>query len=245
MITIAPQKMKKIDLIRNLEKYSTFNLKMFSEIIKKDRNYAKLAIYRLKKENLVFELEKNKYTLNKEPLIIASNILWPSYLSCWSALRYHNLTEQLPQTFTVLTTKTRKKKEINLENSKVKFIQTKPQYFFGYKKERYGDFDIFIAEKEKALIDSALFKELSFSEICEIIKNNKEDLDIDLLVGYLIKIKNSSLIKRFGFLLDFLGIDKYHKLKGFINYNYIPLDYALVKKGKKDKKWGVIKNVEL
>jgi len=106
--------MKNVIIINELKKYPVFNLKILRDIIEKDSNYSKLVVYRLKKNNLIFEIERNKYTVNKDPLIISSNIIWPSYISCWSALRYYNLTEQLPQNVFVLTTRSRKKKEIKV-----------------------------------------------------------------------------------------------------------------------------------
>lgn len=237
--------MKKLELIRELEKYPVLSLKTVKETIKKDSRYAKLVVYRLKKEKLIFEIEKNKYTLQKDPLVVASNITWPSYVSCWPALRYYNLTEQLPQVIFIITTRARKNREINLDNSKIIFIKTKPKYFFGYKKERYGNFNIFIADKEKALIDSALFRKISFSEISEIVKNNRDELNENIIINYLIKIKNKALIKRFGFLLDKIGADNYDKLGKFIDFKYIPLEYAIKAKGGKNKKWKIIENVKL
>ena len=237
--------MKRINLIRKLERYTVFNLKTLKQIIEKDNNYAKLVLYRLKNDKLIFEIEKNKYTVNKDPNIVASNIIWPCYISFWSALRYYNITEQLPHIINVITTRTRKKKEINFRGTKIIFTKIKPKYFFGYRKERYHDFNIFIADKEKALIDSALFKKISFSEICSTVKGSIDDIDKDLLVSYLIKIGNKALIKRFGFLLDKSGVSRYKKLKKFIDYKYIPLDYALKAKGEKNKQWKVIDNVRL
>jgi len=237
--------MEKILLIKQLEKYPVFNLKKIREITGKTSGYAKLLVYRLKKKGLITEIEKNKLTTNNDPMFIASNMIWPSYISCWSALRYYNLTEQLPQDIFVITTKTRKKRIVKFNNIKIIFIRVRPKYFFGYRKERYGNFNIFIAEKEKALIDSALFKKISFSEICSIIKNNLNILDTKLFLDYLIKIKNKTLIKRFSFLFDKLDIDVYKKIKRFIDSKYVPLDYALPTKGKKDRKWRVIENAEL
>jgi len=240
---MVTQKMKKINLIKNLEKYPTFNIKVLKDIIEKDSEYAKLVIYRLKKEKLIFEIEKNKYTTRKDPLVVASNILWPSYISGWSSLRYYNLTEQLPQTISIFTTRARGKKEIFFNNTRIKITKIKPKYFFGYKKVRYRDCEIFIADKEKALLDSALFKKVSFSEIMNAVKNNKKEIDLDLFLKYLIKLKNKALIKRFGFLLDMVKIDVYDELKRFIDYKYIPLDYAMKPKGKRNKKWRIINNV--
>lgn len=237
--------MKRLSLLKELEKHPVFNLKTVKETIGKNSNYAKLVIYRLKKDGHVFEIEKNKYTTKKDPVLVASNIIWPCYISCWSALRYYNLTEQLPQNIHVITTRTRKKRQISFNNTKIIFITIKPKYFFGYKKERYQDFNIFIADKEKAIIDSALFKKVSFSEICSILKNNVKNVNTNLLTDYLLKTRNKALIKRFGYLLSKLGIDEYGKLKKLIDFKYVPLDYALPSKGKKDKKWRVIENVEL
>ena len=86
--------MKKLELIRELEKYPVLSLKNVKEAIKKGNEYAKLVVYRLKKEKLIFEIEKNRYALQKDPFIVASNITWPSYISCWPALRYYNLITQ-------------------------------------------------------------------------------------------------------------------------------------------------------
>jgi len=236
--------MKRIELLRKLESYPVFGLKIVKEIIEKDNKYAKLVVHRLKKEKLIFQIEKNKYTTQKDPLVIASNIIWPCYISIWPALRYYNLTEQLPQVINIITTRTRMKKNY-FNNVKISFIKVKPKYFFGYKKENYKDFTIFIAEKEKALIDSALFKKISFSEISSIIKNNIKNININLFISYLSKIRNKALTKRFGFLFDKLGKDEYNKIKKFIDFKYIPLDYALASEGRKNKKWKIIENVEL
>ncbi|MBU3906786.1 MAG: hypothetical protein KKA64_00890 [Nanoarchaeota archaeon] len=238
--------MKKIELMNELNKYPVFTLKTVKEIIGKNREYAKLVVYRLKKEKLIFEIERNKYTSQKDPIAVISSIIWPSYISCWSALRYYNLTEQLPEIFFVITTRAKKKRIIEFGNIKIVFIKTIPKYFFGYKKEIYNGFEVFIADKEKALIDSSLFKKASFLEICSIIKNSKEDIDFNLLLNYLIRTKNKALIKRFGFLLENLTIDV-HRLEKLIDFKYIPLDYSIGvnAKMKRDKKWKVIKNVDI
>lgn len=236
--------MKKIKLMQELGKYAIFNLKKVKEIINKNSEYAKIVVYRLKKDNLIFKIEKNKYSMHNNPFIIASNILWPSYISCWSALRYYNLTEQLTENLFVLTTKARKKKKIEFGNNNIIFIKLSPKYFFGYKKEIYNGFEIFIADKEKALIDSCLLRKSSLSEISYMIKTNKKEIDFNLLVEYIVKAKNKALIKRFGFLLDSIGINT-ERLSKMIDFKYIPLEYAVKAKGKKNKKWRIIENVNL
>jgi len=177
-------------------------------------------------------------------MIIASNIIWPSYISFWSALRYHNLTNQLPQCISVITTRARKKREIIFDHRKIIFTRVKPKYFFGFRKERYQNFDIFIAEPEKALIDSVLFKKISFTEISEMIKENMDEIDVDLLMKYMIRIENKALIKRFGYLLEKLGVEC-KILRKFIDLKYVVLDYKLPSEGRKNKRWRIIENVRV
>jgi len=237
--------MKKINLLRELEGYAVFNNKIVREITHKDGSYVKVLVYRLKKEGLIMEIEKNKYTMQKDLLIIASNMVWPCYLSCWTALRYYNLTEQLPQNIFVISPRARKTRKVDFNNNRILFIKIKPNYFFGFKKESYDGFTIFIAEKEKALIDAVLLKKISFSEICSIVKQHVNDINHRLLIDYLKKIKNKSLIKRFGLLLDSCNFDFHNELKKFINAPYIPLDYCVAVKGRKNKKWKIVENVKL
>ena len=237
--------MKKFELLRELGKYPVFNLKIASDIIKKSREYTKLVVYRLKKDGLIYEIEKNKYAMNKDIFTIASNIVWPSYISFWTALSHYHLTEQIPHVIFVITTRRKRRKEIVVGNNKIIFVVVKPKYFFGYIKERYDNYDIFIAEKEKALLDSALFKKVSFSEISEMIGDGITDINVDLLIEYLLKIQNKALIKRFGFLLEKHDVDRHNSLKKFIDYKYVPLDYSFQAKGKKNVKWRIIENVKL
>lgn len=236
--------MDKIRLLKELGRYVVFNNKIVREITGKERDYVRLMIYRLKKENHITEIEKNKYTTHKDPLLIASNMVWPSYLSCWTALRYHSLTEQLPTTIFVITTRARKRYMVRFNNTEIVFVKTKPKYFFGFKKEVYGNYTIFIADPEKTLIDSALFKKISVTELGLAVRENLKNINTRLLVKYILIVENKTLAKRFGFLLERVGIDVYDKLKGLIDSKYVPLDYAMPKDGKKNEKWRIIENAK-
>ncbi len=235
--------MKTHELLKKLEGYATFNFTTFRKLANSSHAYARVYIHRLKKAGYLYELQKGTYTIHKDPIIIASRIIWPSYISLWSAIRYHNLTEQLPHDIWVVTPRRLWRKEISFGDAKIIFIRVKPQHFFGYKKMMISNFEVFMAEPEKAILDGMLLKKISFSELAEIIKNNIKTLDMKRLISYAIETKNKPLIKRTGWLLDDLGIDHYAKFKRWIGNAFIPLDYSLPSKGEKNKKWMVIKNV--
>ncbi len=178
----------RIYVLNELQKYAVFTSKIVLDILEKKKNYVNLLLYRLSNAKLIFRIERDKYTVYKDALLVASRILWPSYISGWSALQYHNLTEQLPSTIDVFTTRSKKKKEIEFANAKIRFIKSKTENLFGFNKVHYKGMEIFVASKEKAIADSFAFNLVSESELLEIISKNRDELEIKLISKYLMKI---------------------------------------------------------
>ncbi len=176
--------MNRLELLKKLEKYVVFEALQLEGILDKTRRYSYLIIHRLKKAGLIHEIENGKYSIYEDPFLIASRITWPSYISSWAALRYWGLTEQLPRTIHVVCPKKRKKNKIKYGNANIEFIKTKQEYFFGYTRVLYQEKEIFIAEIEKAIIDSLLFRKISFPEAIEIIKNNRKKINIKKLLKF-------------------------------------------------------------
>jgi predicted transcriptional regulator of viral defense system len=235
--------MKKIELLQELRKLAVFGNKDIRELIGKSSAYTKLAVYRLKQGGLIKEIERNKYTVHEDPLLVASSLTWPSYISCWAALRYHNLTEQLPTVIHIVTTRSRKRREVEFGQARIVFIRTRPSYFFGFEKIQLNGLDVLMAEPEKALIDCVFFHQVSFSEIAEITGRSIDSIDGEKMVDYLLKIGNGALAKRFGYLLERLGSRAPKKLKKLVGGSYTRLDHTKPARGKKSERWMVIDNV--
>ncbi|MEK6938817.1 MAG: hypothetical protein AABX04_07290 [Nanoarchaeota archaeon] len=172
-----------------LRDYPVFTVRDLASLLNKKRDYAYLQAFRWKKEKLIHEIEKGKYTLEDDPFLISSWIVWPSYISGWAALHYYHLTEQLPFTIQVITTRKRNKKVINYGNAKLEFTTVKSSFLKGFKQIMYQQHEIFIAEKEKALIDAVATRKMSLAESIEIIKNNKREINRTKLFFYAKQIK--------------------------------------------------------
>lgn len=164
--------------------YPVFTVRDLASLLNKKRGYAYLQAYRWKKKKLIFEIEKGKYTLEEDPFLVSSWIVWPSYISGWTALHYYHLTEQLPFTIQVITTKRRNKRIINYGNVRLEFTAVKPPFFIGFQRIIQQQKEIFIAEKEKALIDALAARKMSLAEGIEIIKNNKGKISLRKLFYY-------------------------------------------------------------
>jgi len=235
--------MDTLRIVKKLEEYPTFNIDTFANIIDNDKTYAKVHLNRLKNRGVVKQIQRNVYTVQEDPLIIASRIVWPSYISLWAAFRYHNLTEQIPNKISVITTRSKSRENIQIMNTTIIFEKIRPSWFFGFSKIKIQDFEVFIAEPEKALIDAVLLKKISTAEIYFLLKENIKDISTKKIVDYILRTKNRALAKRFGWMLESLGCNYAKKLKKQTYKTMIPLDITRPITGLNDKKWGVIVNI--
>jgi predicted transcriptional regulator of viral defense system len=135
-----------------------FRLNDVVKIINKPKHYATIFLSRNKElkraENGLY------YTKEATEYEVASKIVNPSYISLISALRFHNLTEQMPNVIYILSNK-RHRPVNNLNGFKVEFRTIKKSLMFGYQKFD----DTFVATPEKAVIDMIYLR--SFIEYAE------------------------------------------------------------------------------
>jgi predicted transcriptional regulator of viral defense system len=191
----------------------------------------------LSKKELL-RLEKNKYALKgTNPFLIASNIVFPSYISFITAYSYYNLTTQLPRTFFVVTLK--QKKPISFNSNLIRFVKFKKFRFFGFKREILEGKFVFVAEIEKAILDSLyLPKYCPISETFFALRN--ANLNLEKLFKYAKRMNSLAVIKRLGYLLEIVGIDASEIKTSFKNYTL--LNPNLPKKGNLNEKWKLIIN---
>lgn len=226
--------MKEITLIDSLKEKVTFSVQDVQRMGGFSREYSKLVLNRLVKRKLIKRVTRNTYTLQKDIYVVASNLKTPSYISFWSASSYYGFTEQILSTVYVACT--RKISSINFEGYKIKFVKIND--FFGYKKIKINNGEMFIAEQEKLLIDGFLhYKEMgNFDEIEKVFIN--AEISEEKIVEYLKKIKKISLIKRVGYMLEkHKGMDISKSFK--MDRNYVFLNQFSKKYKYLNSKWMV------
>jgi len=220
-----------IEKIRDLN-IGVFTLSDVSRIIGKSRGYAALYVKRLIERGAIIRIEKGKYALpGVDPMVVATNILFPSYVSFLSAISYYHLTTQIPTSIQVVTG--RSKKDLIFDR-KIRFIKFDKRRIFGYRREKIGNGYAFIGEIEKVIVD-ALFmpKYCSIGEIFEAF----EKVNTQKLIEYALKMDSIVTLKRLGYMLELKGIDVYETLKAHINKKYDLLNPALPPVGENNRKW--------
>ncbi|MEK6937878.1 MAG: hypothetical protein AABX04_02445 [Nanoarchaeota archaeon] len=206
------------------------------------KSYLKVYLFRLKQKGLILEVERGKYIIPQPAFITASNMVFPSYVSFLSAYSYYQLTTQMPIIIYVVAFNS--KKSIKLGEYKIVFVKFPTSKIFGYHKEKFMGKEIFIAEKEKAIIDSLYLPE--YCPLDETYIALEADLNLNKLISYALKMNSIVLLKRLGYLLDSRGIDIHNMVRKKLNTRYDLLNPVLGRKGyKKSLKWRLIINGEV
>ncbi|MGM0405149.1 MAG: type IV toxin-antitoxin system AbiEi family antitoxin domain-containing protein [Thermoplasmatota archaeon] len=181
----------------------------------------------LNKKGHIIRIKKDTYSLEEEffdkTFQVITEAVKPSYISFWTALSYHGLTEQQVNVIQLVSTK--QFDNIKVRNKKIEISSFKPKRFFGY-----DEIDgTIMAVKEKALVDSLymLHKIGGLEEYNKCLKNAYDGLDKKTFREYVIEFDNRSLVSRIGYLLDVLDlaeIEFLDTLNGHISESYILLD---------------------
>ena len=142
----------------------------------------------------------------EEPFLVAESIYGPGYIGGFSAVKHWDLSEQIVETVTYFTHK--KVKNRNPTHGGVKFrLKTISEHkIFGLRKIWVGSKTIRISDPAKTIID--MFDDPKLVGGMSIVKDifseyfESKYYDFDLLLSYIHKIRNKSIYKRLGFLLD-------------------------------------------
>jgi predicted transcriptional regulator of viral defense system len=207
-----------------------------------------IAIRNLLKKDKIIQLERGKYYVygffdeNTIGCFLAHN----SCISYWSAMNYHGLTEQIPNTVFVQTDKQKNNKRV--QGVQYQFVWLKQEKIFGYKTEGYGNHIFRISDKEKTIIDCFDKPKYSggYAEIIKAFYN--AELNVDKLIRYCRKMKNIAVTKRLGFLADFFEKKRLQKFMDYAlkikNEKYNLFEHDGTPKGHINKKWGLVMNLD-
>jgi len=208
-----------------------FSIYDAAKVMGKPTAYASLL---LSKGKDVERLERGRYFVKGTDMYeIASNILFPSYVSLYAAMQYYELIDQNIIRYSVITPK--RHKPIAFGNgSSIEFITVKRNMMFGYINKN----NAYIASPEKLFIDCLYLGKVQFSELKNALEVANADglINGKLIVDYGIRAGSSTLINKLGFLLESAGVsfDEQKLLK--LRYHSSVKVHGAGSNGK-DKKW--------
>ena len=175
------------------------------------------ALGRLVKNRWLSRLENGLYMIipleagperqwSENALIIASHLVSPGAVAYWSALRFWNMTEQLPRVQFIQTTK--RKRSVSIQGVDYRFVTVSEKRFFGTVSRQIEGQSINVTDREKTLIDAADRPDLSggIVQLSEAMSTAQDQIDWEKLTEYLEKWGGGAAAKRLGYVLEFLGL---------------------------------------
>jgi predicted transcriptional regulator of viral defense system len=180
--------------------------------------------------------------------VIASHLASPYYVGFWSALNHHGLTDQIPRTVFVATTRPRK--PLKILTSTFRFVQLAPKKFIGIETASLEDAEVRISSKEKTLVDCLDHPELAggIEEVARAVYFNHRELDWAKVRKFTLKGGSIAVFKRLGYILERCDLFQTYRrvfTKVVLTEGYPKLDTVGPLKGKLNERWKLRVNVEL
>jgi len=180
--------------------------------------------------------------------VIASHLTKPYYIGFWSALNYHGLSDQIPKSVFIATKKA--KKSLTILNTEFVFVQLSDERFIGIEKIEIEDQKVNISNVNKNIVDCLDHPEHSggIEEVARAIYFNHKELNFKKIKEYALKMKNMTILKRVGFILEKVRLlEEYMEILKEVKLTkgYSKFDTISKKKGKYNEKWKLLVNVEI
>lgn len=217
-IRFGSQEMK---LLFSLEErgIEVFTINDVKKILRSSDDAVWSIINGLKRKKRIQQIEKGKYLLvparagaeghwAEEAWAVVPHLIDVYYVGFLTAMNYWGMTEQIPRTVFVATTK--RKRDIEFGNQKFKFITLSKKKFFGYIKEKSGKTEFNISSREKTIIDGLMHPEYcgGISEVAKAMWNSNKKIDWKEVLEIAKQIEVSVVLRRLGYLLSILKTQK-------------------------------------
>ncbi len=228
--------------------------------------YLRQALHHLAKSGWVIRLRKGLYALSStvpgvtpvHEFEIAMALVERAAISHWSALHHHGLTEQTPRKVFVLTTtdasvprrRGTKAKHASdgfpVADTSYRFVQVKPERFFGTERVWIGEARVTITDPERTLLDGLSMPQYcgDFAEVLHAFEARGTDLELQRIIEYALKL-DAATAKRLGWVLEQQGVDlsKLERLAALPIKGYRKLDPTGPRKGPTDARWMIQENL--
>jgi len=181
--------------------------------------------------------------------VVAMELVSPAAIAYWSALNHHGMTEQLPRTVFVATNHPVRRPPKQVLGVNYKIVSLKSAKFFGVAKDWIDEQPFQVTDKEKTIVDGLDLPQYvgGVDEIAKALAGNWSALNEARLHNYAAKIGNSAVAKRLGFLMETLALGNPEALRkaAAIAPGFSSLDPTLPKRGKHNRRWGLLINLEI
>ena len=181
------------------------------------------------------------------PWVIVPRLIDTYYVGFATAMNFWDMTEQIPYTVFVATTK--RKRNLEFGGQRFKFVTLSSKKFFGFGEEKADEGKLFnISSREKTIVDGLAHPEYcgGIPEVTKAMWSVQKEVDWQTVLDMAEKMGINVVLKRLGYLLSILDIEEgiSRKIKKIKKQPYQYLDHATSgEKVKNSKEYGLIINM--
>lgn len=224
------------------------------------RDAAKSAVKRLVQKRRVLRLEGGKYLVvpleagpdrlwTENSFVISSYLIEDGVMAYWSALRIWNLTDQLPRTVFIQSTK--RKRNLTILNVDYRFVAVQEKRYFGNTTVKIQNHPVPVTDLEKTILDGLSRPDISggILTLADALKLAAQSIDINRLIDYLVRWEGGTVPKRIGYLIEHEKINfdnrerLINKLQSLITKGISLLEPGAGKTGKISTRWQIKDNI--
>jgi len=249
------------ELIFTLEREgrTLFTVGEAGEILNTSEEVLRVVLWRLTSKGRIQRVKRGHYLLvparagyetrwSEHVFSFIDGLLNEYYVGYWNALSYWRMTEQMPRTVFIATTKRRRDFTYN-DTVPIHFVTIKPYKFFGWTEETIGEQKFRVSDKEKTIVDSLDLPQYA-GGILEAAKGLVQQLDWYRIGEYADKLRNRTVHKRLGYLIEALELNPpmevVENLRRDIGSGYTWLDPTAPKKRiESDQRWRLKINLDI
>ncbi len=93
---------------------------------------SQVYLNRMMKAGMLTHIERGRYAMQADPFSVASNIVFPSYISFVTAFSINQLIDQVIDRIVIVTSL--KRRGTPFQEYSIRFVSMKPRLIFGYKR---------------------------------------------------------------------------------------------------------------
>lgn len=199
---------------------SVFTTDDAKDILKTTDSSVWHILNRLVRKNRIERIERGRYLLipavagmdgywSEYPWVIVPRLVDSYYVGFWTAMNFWDMTEQIPYTVFVATTK--RKQNMEYCGQRFEFVTLAEKKFFGFVEEKSGGRDPFnVSSEEKTIVDGLMHSEYcgGMVEVTKAMWNARKSVDWQTVLEMAERVEIDVVLRRLGYLLSVLDIEK-------------------------------------
>ncbi|GFN40179.1 MAG: transcriptional regulator [Marine Group I thaumarchaeote] len=146
---------------------------------------------------------------SESPWVVVPHLIDVYYVGFWTAMNYWGMTEQIPYTVFVATTK--RKRNLEFGNQRFEFVTLSKKKFFGFAEEKVNKEESFnISSKEKTIVDGLMHPEYcgGIPEVAKAMWYARKEVNWSIVLDMSNQVGMGVILRRLGYLLDLLEIEE-------------------------------------